>query len=568
MSDVYSVWQGPSYQPLTANDMMADALNQPMAGLDTLADQFVGGILASPILGTDIRTFSLPDGVPRRTINSIVQGETTEQFQKRYEESKPLDQTAWKQSQYFRKGIEWDDRMNEDRAAALAEWYDAKKVREYFGSKRPYTSFVGNLAGFATDPINYIPVAGPLVKGAAVARLGRVGGEMAAASADAISNTALGQAAAYQGRRTLGDEITWQSTLSELAMAGLVGAAFGGIGGTIKFYKERGETIKLAERQRQISSDLSTVQNVQDARIALNDAIGSVAKGEDLNLNPTSIDAIKAISDRMSPISKQDLFSSTTAARGRGDSIPIASDFETLVRNKVLSDDPVLSQAYKDAEAKVMEASATLDVIKGSVESRKLSDTLALIDPESAAIVANIEKELAGTVPAKRRQALEAQRDQISETIGPDLIAKTESDFQIGPQKKIKAAQAAAAKARNELSKVNAKVVATAQKTVAENRPLLSSKLDTTVAPAEAKPRELAEAATRVGKPDDAKALATQHAVNPEDGSFVEQTDIEQVRQEGRLTEEDEAELKRADQTFENSEAYGEALKAAISCLL
>lgn len=707
MTDVYSIWKGPQYEPLTANDMMSDALNQPMGFLDTLTDQFKGGVLNSPLAGTAIRETMLPDRIERPPGRHLpMEDKALRAKQEADYENRLFAKKDYENSPYFRKDVPWDNGMTEERAAALAAQYDVGKVREYFASKRPYTAFVGGLAGFAVDPLNYIPVAGPLVKGAAVLRLGRIGGAMAAASADAISNVALGQALSYQERRSMGDHITWQSTVSELAMAGLVGAAFGGLHGTVDFYRERGAETRLAEQRRIATEQLSTLENTQSARIALNDAIGSVVRGEDVNINPTSVDAIKAMSDRMNPVTKRDLFSSTTAARGTDTRAPIISDFESLVRNKVLGDDPVLSQSYKDAEAKVMEASANLDLIKSAVDDRKLSDTLALIDPESAKIVAAIEKELATTIPAPRRQALEAQREQITESIGPELIAKTESDFRIGPQKKIKAAQAAAAKARNEFSKVDARVSQAAKKTVAENRPLLSSRLDTSTAPVEARPRELTEAAARVGKPESMEELAAQYGVKvekakaktkaelpkqnrppilseddpafvampphmqtierdwrfanslgvvddieklsaqqmtarqivnalgtklkrvdelsalngeeifavrnkeqmvravrgkleipsldettafnewlsgynlrqnpgankigntPEDGSFVEQADIDQVRNEGRLTEEDEAELKRADQTFENGEAYGEALKAAISCLI
>jgi hypothetical protein len=47
--------------------------------------------------------------------------------------------------------------MTDDRAAALAEMDDTAKVREFYAQKRPVTAFIGNLAGSATDPINYFP---------------------------------------------------------------------------------------------------------------------------------------------------------------------------------------------------------------------------------------------------------------------------------------------------------------------------------------------------------------------------------------------------------------------------
>jgi hypothetical protein len=40
------------------------------------------------------------------------------------------------------------------------------------------------------------------------------------------------------------------------------------------------------------------------------------------------------------------------------------------------------------------------------------------------------------------------------------------------------------------------------------------------------------------------------------------------VRTEGRLTEDDEADLADAQTAFEDGKAYGEALKSVVGCLL
>jgi hypothetical protein len=287
VTDVYSLWKGPSYQPLSPNDMMADALNQPMGFLDTLSDQFIGGVLGSPLAGTSIREAMLPDRIERPPARRMaLEDENLRAKQEADYENRLFAKEEYQTSPYFRTDIPWDNGMTKDRAAALAMQYDAKKVREYFASKRPYTSFVGGLAGQAVDPLNYVPVAGPLVKGAAVLRLGRIGGEIAAASLDAVSNTALGEIASYNERRSFGDDITWQSTVSELAMAGLIGGAFGALHGADSLYREGRTAATLADRQKLVTEQLSTLENTQNSRIALNEAIDSVVRGEDVNLSP------------------------------------------------------------------------------------------------------------------------------------------------------------------------------------------------------------------------------------------------------------------------------------------
>jgi hypothetical protein len=76
------------------------------------------------------------------------------------------------------------------------------------------------------------------------------------------------------------------------------------------------------------------------------------------------------------------------------------------------------------------------------------------------------------------------------------------------------------------------------------------------------------EAAKRVGKPEGTKALAEQYRVNPETGDFPELADIEQLRTEGRLTEDDLAALDDADEIMKTANAYGEALKSFASCVI
>jgi hypothetical protein len=91
---------------------------------------------------------------------------------------------------------------------------------------------------------------------------------------------------------------------------------------------------------------------------------------------------------------------------------------------------------------------------------------------------------------------------------------------------------------------------------------------DLSTAKPELPPMGKAEAEARVATPDNHKAMAEQYRVNPDDGSFIEQADIEQVRKEGRITPEDEMELNEAQTAFDNGLAFGEALKAAAACII
>ncbi|WAJ26289.1 hypothetical protein [Antarcticirhabdus aurantiaca] len=81
-------------------------------------------------------------------------------------------------------------------------------------------------------------------------------------------------------------------------------------------------------------------------------------------------------------------------------------------------------------------------------------------------------------------------------------------------------------------------------------------------------PEARAEAEAFVAKPQDMRAVAEQNRVDAEAGTFLEQAEVDQVRAEGRPTDTDEDELVAADGTFQDATAYGEALKAAVGCLI
>jgi len=82
------------------------------------------------------------------------------------------------------------------------------------------------------------------------------------------------------------------------------------------------------------------------------------------------------------------------------------------------------------------------------------------------------------------------------------------------------------------------------------------------------RPEELSAAQSRIAKPDNYKMLAEQYGVDAETGSFREEADIQQLAIEGRLTEEDAAVLAETQNAYENSNAYSEALKAVVNCLV
>ncbi|WP_159585913.1 hypothetical protein [Chelativorans xinjiangense] len=581
---LYSFRQGPAYRGATSIDLFDAALDQPMNLGATFWDQAKGGIVESFGLGTALRHTAIPEGVvnddQRRRqniilpfVNPLLQayevGRRAIQGQINQDQT-PLSQDAYQQSPYFRKEVPWDEAMTEDRAAALATWYDTQRVREYFASKRPITSFLGNLAGQAVDPINYVPIAGQSVRAANIARFGFVRGSAATAAIDAAANTAAFGIATREARESFGDDVSWQRLVTEIATAALIGGAFGtGFG----LLGRRG----FEAQQREIEARLSTLRNTQEARIALNEAVGGLINDGEVRLSPNATDPLARIMrennparspDLFAPLDREDLFGSTAVGRVIDNRPATVREFEAAVREDVLATSPELAQRYRAAEEKFTAAQEKVAEIEEGLTARRESDAVALVDEASAERLRAIEDELAAGPAARRREVLEAERDLIVESLDADAVARVDRETRIGPEKQAKRARTALAAAREDFARVRREVDALASG-LEKVRSLRSrAAVDTTPARPETLPEGRAQAEQAIARPDDFKAMAAQYRVDPETGAYFEEPEIEQLRTEGRLTEDDEAALADATTTYENGDAWGKALKAAVSCLI
>ncbi|TGV15833.1 hypothetical protein EN816_00855 [Mesorhizobium sp. M8A.F.Ca.ET.173.01.1.1] len=584
---VYSM-SGPTYSPLSKTDLLDSALSQPLSLTSTLYEEGKGGALESFGLGTVLRQNEVPLPAPSNeapygfdpsglpvpqgiSLQDYLQGNwvTPDMIAKKRQEMGALTEDQYKQSPSYRKDIPYDPGMTETRAAALASMDDAKKVREFYAQKRPLAAFLGSMAGQALDPINYIPVGGPLVKAAAIGRFGRIGGEALTAGLDAAANTAVFGVGTAGVRAQFGDDVSWQGLVSQIATAGLIGSAFGTVAGAIGRRMEA----HVAEAEQR----LATLQTTQEARIALNEGIDAIVRGEDVNLSPNATEPLGRIADQINPARSNDLFAPleradlyrSTAVGRVIDSRPLPlQDFESAVRNEALASSPDLNARYQAAEAKFKQAQDAVAAIEEPIAARRQSDSVALVDPASADRLRAIEDELAASPNAKRAQALQAERDMIVQSVGEPAIAKAENDFRIGPTKQAKQARKSLATARQEFSKVRreADAIAGQNATVNKLRSLVS--VDTTKPKPEPVPEGRQQAEVAVAKPEDAKALAAQYGVDANNGAFKEEADVAQLADEGRLTEQDVATMAQAHMDYEVADAYAEALKSVAGCLI
>jgi hypothetical protein len=309
---------GPRYGVMSDADLVQQAIEQPFSRARTLGIAAELGFEQST-LGTALRQGALPPEAPtepgiriqmddgsvriapdnpqvarRRTIfgdMAIARPETPEELEQRRTEARAIDEESWKQSRYFREGVVWDRGMTEDRAAALADGYDRRKVGEYYNSKRPLTAFIGGVAGQAFDPVGYMPVLGPAARGASVATLaGR-------AAIDAMASTALFSTATMDARNRLGDEVTFGDVAMDIAGAAVIGSVFGTLGGAVGNYRARRAD---ARTQAAVADQIKTLKTFNDARVPLADAVQAMADGRPVELGPNSTAVIDGLTKKVS----------------------------------------------------------------------------------------------------------------------------------------------------------------------------------------------------------------------------------------------------------------------------
>jgi hypothetical protein len=572
--------QNPLGAGLDNASLIESSLDQPMSLGSTFFDQAKGGVLESFGLGTVIREGSLPSEAPttpglvitppegagpvlvpdtpqmrrRRTVFESVNPELSlqarteaqQELQKRQDEAGALSQEAYKASPFFRKDIPWQNGMTTERAAALAEQDDYRKVRQFYASKRPITSFFGNLGGQALDPINYIPVAGEVVAAANVARFGRVAGRALTSSIDAAANTAIAGLTTAPIRQQLGDDVSWQSTISQVAMAAVIGGAFGAVAG-------RFGRATPAELRAEAETKLATLQNVQEARVALNDALdGMINKGE-VEVSPASADVVARVADTELP----------KVVIERMAREADAAAFERL---------DVLDRTFEinDAEIRRLQ-SETMDnerfgpVRAAMIEADRLAERVRAAD---AALQKAATEKQRQTETARLEKSREDLRKHLA-TIDDNAVQQLEDvDAALAARRQV---NEPVARERSELTAKAAKLRDDARARYWAERPAPSVRQIAEVSNAQAAPTPVidpapAEAVKRVGRPEAPRETAEQFRVDPETGEFAEQAELDQLIAAGRITEEDRAALDSADETMKSANAYGEAVKAFASC--
>lgn len=293
----------PTYsRPLDRIGRLQTMADMPFTLSTNLLEQAKQGALDSYGLGTVIREGMTPQGntvadatpsfVPNpaealgriaQNVGGMIRGDQAQPS---------LSKDEYEASDFYREGVPFEEGMTEDRAAALASFYDTKKVREYFGAKRPISTFLGQFVGQAFDPINYVPVFGPAAEVAATARFGSIAGRALVGASDAAINTAAFGVLTSGMRAEFGDDVSWQAMVNEIGMSALIGGAFGAVSPVIRSAWSatvgRNRTARAREAEAKTASNLANIQNLKESNAVLNEAVGQLVDTGEVNLSPNS----------------------------------------------------------------------------------------------------------------------------------------------------------------------------------------------------------------------------------------------------------------------------------------
>ncbi len=516
------------------------------------------------------------------------QFETEQQFQGRRAEAGAISEETYKAAPYFRKDIPYSPEMTEPRARAQAEIRDRQKAREFFQQKRPITSFFGELTGGLPDPVNFIPVFGPAVRAAAVARVGRTAGTAAVMSGEAAISQAVFGASTAGARQQFGDDVTWQAQVTDIAMGALTGGLIGGLVGKVGGHFARVDTIK----------------NHSKARAALDDAVAELAETGEVKLNPTSAGFVEEMGAALKPVRDFEDFIALvnegrrpvdiTGDRGvfdpraaladpldsvarlpsinRAEFTPLtdARNAPTEVAARKLEPEAFkrfdLVQPKRDQVAAVLEEIQTARArgVPDMRDDEALARSVASYDRQLAEIMPRVEK--ARRYAAERlRTSLLPGANETADTLRM-LEARGGIRFRDDPEVQLVARRDQPA---DDGTPVRGDIAGDGGRdAVARVSPSpldFSSPVET---PDPIRVQQAARAEASIGKPETTQSFAKDVGFDPETGESAISAIAKQIEAEGRLTPDDATALKAADEGIQDASAWAETLRVATGCVL
>jgi GNAT superfamily N-acetyltransferase len=322
---------------------------------------------------------------------------------------------------------------------------------------------------------------------------------------------------------------------------------------------------------------LSTLRTTQEARIALNEGIDAVVRGEDVNLSPNSTDPLARVAnDVATPSARQADFATEVRGQAHGQTdltLRARVDGKEVGRIDYAEFDgkPSIQMIEVPPEARRQGVATSLlqelqskypdqEINWGSLtdQGAKLQEATKFRDvPSEHAPLFEQLKQAQDT-----ERALDAERMAKWE-VGKPLDQQTPEvqDITARQQDAINTASSLEEQLRG--ASPTKRIIDVPPKVPAQ-----APAIDTSKPAPEPRPEGIKQAEASVARPEDTKALAAQYGVDPATGAFPEEAQVAQLATEGRLTPDDAANLAQAEADYHAGASFGEALKSIVGCLL
>lgn len=183
-----------------------------------------------------------------------------------------LTKEEYENSEWFRKGVEWNENMTDVRAAYIAKEYDDREYRKHLVENSPsglrsVLGFGASMLGGLPDPINLIPF------GAGTASIGKtVGRTFLETAAAGAAGAAVTDIVALPYLESQGEDIGFSDWAMDIIGAGILGGGLG-VGG-----KKLGEAVTNFRKR-------GNYKDRQLAGNALEDAVLSVVEGKPVDVS-------------------------------------------------------------------------------------------------------------------------------------------------------------------------------------------------------------------------------------------------------------------------------------------
>lgn len=463
----------------------------------------------------------------------------------------PVTAEDWRASESFREGIPYEDGMTVERAAALAEFYDDMSYYDWIRENHDadWISNVGavvaGIGGGAASPEAFVPVLGPAMRGAAVARLGVVGGRAVTGAVEGAIGTAAVLPAISAQQALIGREFTFEEMLIDVGIGAVAGAALGGFGGALERRAEIRRTA-LEERARIALTDARAAgEGVASVRLAM----GQIEAGRTVDVPPPSRATVDTMLEGLS-LAERERF--------------LRARLETSVGQAELE---IRRIAADDAGEILLRPETTLTPIE---EGAIRGETLA-------------ERQRAREVLAAERERRRLSRGEEGTEVPrePDTgTGRQAADEATDVAMRLRELGVAPSRSRRRttaLTPIERMALFDADPQVRE---LARAELDrrlgengTSVAPRRSAPRSAqpaerlvtGDAAADIDARSEAVQIAEDHGIR-QDGTFAELDEWERLREEA--TEAELAEYAEAEEMLAKTDRAREAYSIAASCLL